>query len=67
MIERSADADLDDPPRVQQTLLDRTPERRSVMEPGTEIVVARVAMGVDVRHPNRAGSGDRGRIGSEIE
>ena len=62
-VDGAANADLDDAFRVQQTFLDRAAEGGTVMEAGAEIVVASVAMGVDMDHADRAGGGDGAQDG----
>ena len=63
----AADADLDHPPRVQQALLHRAAERRAVVEARAQVVVAGVAMGVDMHHADRPMPATPRRIGRLIE
>ena len=62
-VERAADADLYDALGVQQAFVHCDLERRAVVEAGTAIVIAGVAMGVDVDHAERAVLGDRAQDG----
>ena len=55
----AADADLDDAVGVEQALVDRAAERRAVVEARAEVVVAGVAMGVDVDHADGPLRADR--------
>jgi len=56
--DRTAYADLDGAVRIEQPFLDRPPERRTVMKLGTEIIVAGVAVGIDMHHADGAVAGD---------
>ena len=58
MVDRSAYADLDHPGGVKQPFLDRPAEGRAVVKARPEVVVARVAMGIDVDHAERRIAGD---------
>ena len=50
IVRRAADADLDDAVGIDQPLVHGAAERRAVMEARAKVVVAGVAMGVDMDH-----------------
>ncbi len=58
IVDAAADTDLDRPLGIEQPLLHRPPERRAVMEFRAEIIVAGVAMGIEMDHADRAVLGD---------
>ena len=58
IVGRAADADLDDALGIEQAFLDGAAEGGAVVEAGAEIVVAGVAMGVDMDHADGALGGD---------
>ena len=52
-VHRSADADLDEPPAVDQPLFDRAAERRAVEVLAAEVLVPRVDVRVELHEPER--------------
>ena len=47
-VQRSADADLDEAPRIHDAFLHRPPEGRPVEELVTEVLVPSVGMGIEM-------------------
>ena len=62
-IQAAPDADLDHPRRIQQALLHRPAERCAVVKARAQVVVARVAMGIDMHHADRPAGGDGAQDG----
>jgi hypothetical protein len=54
LVQAATNADLDRALRIDEPLFDRPAKRRAVMEARSEIVIARVAMGIDMHQAERS-------------
>ena len=59
VVDRTPDTNLNHALGVKQTLFHRARKRCAVVKPRAEIIIARVAMGVDMHHTNGTILGDR--------